>query len=112
MLDACSYYFDRTGRRITFEYSLVKGQNDSPEKAKELASLIRGMNCHVNLIPVNPIKERDYERADNSSIENFKKILESRQITVTVRRSMGRDIDAACGQLRRKYEEKNGMDFR
>ena len=112
VLDACRYYFDRTGRRITFEYSLVKGQNDSPEKAKELASLIRGMNCHVNLIPVNPIKERDYERADNSSIDNFKKILESRQITVTVRRSMGRDIDAACGQLRRKYEEKNGMDFR
>lgn len=112
VLDACRYYFDRTGRRITFEYSLVKGQNDSPEKAKELASLIRGMNCHVNLIPVNSIKERDYERADNSSIENFKKILESRQITVTVRRSMGRDIDAACGQLRRKYEEKNGMDFR
>ena len=112
VLDACRYYFDRTGRRITFEYSLVKGQNDSPEKAKELASLIRGMNCHVNLIPVNPIKERDYERTDNSSIDNFKKILESRQITVTVRRSMGRDIDAACGQLRRKYEEKNGMDFR
>ena len=112
VLDACRYYFDKTGRRITFEYSLVKGQNDSPEKARELASLIKGMNCHVNLIPVNPIKERSYERADNTSIENFKKVLESRQITVTVRRSMGRDIDAACGQLRRKYEEQGGMDFK
>ena len=112
VLDACRYYFDKTGRRITFEYSLVKGQNDSPEKARELASLIKGMNCHVNLIPVNPIKERSFERADNTSIENFKKVLESRQITVTVRRSMGRDIDAACGQLRRKYEEQGGMDFK
>ena len=112
VLDACKYYFDKTGRRITFEYSLVKGQNDSPEKARELASLIKGMNCHVNLIPVNPIKERSYERADNTSIEKFKKVLESRQITVTVRRSMGRDIDAACGQLRRKYEEQGGMDFK
>lgn len=112
VLDACRYYFDKTGRRITFEYSLVKGQNDSPEKARELAVLIKGMNCHVNLIPVNPIKERSYERADNMSIENFKKVLESRQITVTVRRSMGRDIDAACGQLRRKYEEQGGMDFK
>lgn len=108
VLDACRYYFDRTGRRITFEYSLVKGQNDSPDNARELASLIKGMNCHVNLIPVNPIKERTYERADNSSIESFKKVLENRQITVTVRRSMGRDIDAACGQLRRKYEEQTG----
>ena len=112
MLDACRYYFDKTGRRITFEYSLVKGQNDSPEKARELAALIKGMNCHVNLIPVNPIKERSFERADNTSIENFRKVLESRQITVTVRRSMGRDIDAACGQLRRKYEEQGGMDFK
>ena len=112
VLDACRYYFDKTGRRITFEYSLVKGQNDSPEKARELAALIKGMNCHVNLIPVNPIKERSFERADNTSIENFRKVLESRQITVTVRRSMGRDIDAACGQLRRKYEEQGGMDFK
>lgn len=110
VLDACDYYFDRTGRRITFEYSLVKGQNDSPEKARELARLIRERNCHVNLIPVNPIKERDYERADNSAIENFKNILERNQITATVRRSMGRDIDAACGQLRRKYEEENKTD--
>lgn len=107
VLEACDYYFEKTGRRITFEYSLVKGQNDSPEKARELAHLIRGRNCHVNLIPVNPIKERDYERADNSAIETFKNILERNQITATVRRSMGRDIDAACGQLRRKYEEES-----
>ncbi len=110
VLDACDYYFGKTGRRITFEYSLVKGQNDSPEKARELAHLIRGRNCHVNLIPVNPIKERDYERADNGAIETFKNILERNQITATVRRSMGRDIDAACGQLRRKYEEESKAD--
>ena len=110
VLEACRYYFKETGRRITFENSLVKGQNDSTEKAKELAHLIKGRNCHVNLIPVNPIKERSYERADNASIENFKNVLERNQITATVRRSMGRDIDAACGQLRRKYEEENRMD--
>lgn len=107
VLDACDYYFEKTGRRITFEYSLVKGQNDGEDNAKELAHLIRGRNCHVNLIPVNPIKERSYERAENGAIERFKNILERNQITATVRRSMGRDIDAACGQLRRKYEEQN-----
>lgn len=110
VLDACDYYFEKTGRRITFEYSLVKGQNDGEDNAKELAHLIRGRNCHVNLIPVNPIKERSYERAENGAIERFKNILERNQITATVRRSMGRDIDAACGQLRRKYEEQNNED--
>lgn len=104
-LEACDYYFEKTGRRITFEYSLVKGQNDGSRQAEELAALLHGRNCHVNLIPVNPIKERQYERSDSSSVENFRSILERRGVTATVRRSMGRDIDAACGQLRRKYEE-------
>lgn len=105
VLSACDYYFKKTGRRITFEYSLVKGQNDGSRQAERLARLLHGRNCHVNLIPVNPIKEREYERSDSSRIEHFKEILEQRGVTATVRRSMGRDIDAACGQLRRKYEE-------
>ncbi len=109
-LDACDYYFEKTGRRVTFEYSLVMGENDSPEQADRLSGLIKGKNCHVNLIPVNPIKEREYCRSSEDSVEKFKYILEKNQINVTIRRSMGRDIDAACGQLRRKYEEaKNSL---
>lgn len=100
---ACKEYFRKTGRRITFEYSLVKGKNDTVEQALKLAKLLKGMNCHVNLIPVNPINERDFEKSDNDSIEKFKLILEKKSINGTIRRSVGSDIDAACGQLRRKY---------
>lgn len=103
ILDACKRYFDITGRRISFEYSLVKGQNDSKEDALELAELLKGQNCHVNLIPVNSIEERNFEKGDNNSIQNFKLVLEKNSINVTIRRSVGSDIDAACGQLRRKY---------
>ena len=103
VVDACRYYFAQTGRRVTFEYSLVGGVNDTDEDAAELSQLIRGMNCHVNLIPVNPIKERDYVQADTESIQAFKAKLEKNGINVTVRREMGRDIDGACGQLRRKH---------
>lgn len=101
-IDACKNYFSKTGRRVTFEYSLVKGQNDTPENAKSLALLLKGMNCHVNLIPINPINERNFEKSDNDSIEKFKLLLEKNSINVTIRRSVGSDIDAACGQLRRK----------
>lgn len=103
ILEACRYYYDKTSRRITFEYSLVKGVNDNKEQAMELVKLLRGMNCHVNLIPVNPIKERDYTQSDLSFIQNFKNILEKNRINVTIRREMGADIDAACGQLRKSY---------
>lgn len=103
VIDACKYYFDTTGRRITFEYSLVKGQNDNTEQAGKLAKLLKGINCHVNLIPVNPISEREYKRSDENSVEKFKLALEKKSINVTIRRSVGSDIDAACGQLRRKY---------
>ena len=103
ILDACKRYFDIKGRRISFEYSLVKGQNDSKEDALELAELLKGQNCHVNLIPVNSIEERNFEKGDNNSIQNFKLVLEKNSINVTIRRSVGSDIDAACGQLRRKY---------
>lgn len=100
---ACRYYFDKTGRRVTFEYSMVKGVNDSLQHADRLAKLLAGMNCHVNLIPINTIEEREYEKSDESSIEKFKLLLEKKSINGTIRRSVGSDIDAACGQLRRKY---------
>ena len=103
VIDACKYYFEKTKRRVTFEYSLVGGVNDTDQDATELASLIKGMNCHINLIPVNPIKERDYVQSDTRVIEAFKNKLEKYGITVTIRREMGRDIDGACGQLRKKY---------
>ena len=106
VLSACRYYFQKTGRRLTFEYSLVGGENDSQEDAEELARLIKGLNCHVNLIPVNPIKERNYVQSDKKVIENFQNKLEKYQINVTIRREMGRDIDGACGQLRKRYLDK------
>jgi len=107
VLEACDYYYEKTSRRITYEYSLVKGVNDSTECALELAKRIRGKNCHVNLIPVNPIKERDFQKSKNDSIQNFKNILEKNRITCTIRREMGSDINAACGQLRRSYTTRN-----
>lgn len=103
LMEACAYYFEQTGRRITFEYSLVKGVNDTNEDALQLAGLIKGLNCHVNLIPVNPIKERDYVQSERRAVEAFRNRLEKSGIQVTVRREMGRDIDGACGQLRRRY---------
>lgn len=107
IMEACKYYIEKTGRRVTFEYSLVKGENDSLEYADLLTHLIRHLNCHVNLIPVNPIKERDFKQTDTSNIKKFKNRLEKNGINVTIRREMGRDIDGACGQLRRRYSEKN-----
>ena len=105
VIDACKYYFSKTGRRVTFEYSLVAGVNDTKEDAEELSRLIHGMNCHVNLIPVNPIKERNYKQPDHTATEKFKIELEKNAINVTIRREMGRDIDGACGQLRKRYTE-------
>lgn len=107
VIDACQYYFEKTGRRITFEYSLVGGVNDKKEDADELAALIKPLNCHVNLIPVNPIKERDYVQSQKKVIDNFKNKLEKCGINVTIRREMGRDINGACGQLRKSYMEKS-----
>ena len=106
VLDAFKDYYDLTGRRLTFEYSLVEGVNDEEEHAKELANLIKGLNCHVNLIPVNPIKERNFKKSENKKIQNFKNILEKYRINVTIRREMGADINAACGQLRKSYIDK------
>ena len=103
ILEACDYYFEKTGRRITFEYSLVSGINDGKEDAKSLSKLLKGRQCHVNLIPVNEIKENTLKRPSKKTIEEFEKIVNENGIEVTVRREMGNDINAACGQLRRNF---------
>ena len=102
ILAACHQYFVKTGRRLTFEYSLVSGVNDNLDEAKALVNLIKDQQAHVNLIPVNPIKERDFKQSMPQSVMEFKKILEKNRVNVTIRREMGADINAACGQLRRK----------
>lgn len=104
LMEACRDYTRRTRRRITFEYSLVRDVNDGPEQAEELADLLHGMLAHVNLIPVNPVTEREFRGSEPERVDRFRSILERRKIEVTVRREMGRDIDAACGQLRRRFE--------
>lgn len=103
LMDVCQYYFEQTGRRITFEYSLVGGVNDAKQDAQELIRLAKPINCHINLIPVNPIKERAFIQSDGERIQSFKNKLEKNGINVTIRREMGRDIDGACGQLRRRH---------
>lgn len=108
VLDACSYYFQKTGRRLTLEYSLVAGVNDSEEDAKTLSKIAFPLHAHVNLIPVNPVTERNFVQPKEKIIDNFKKNLEKYGINATLRREMGRDIDGACGQLRRKYILQNG----
>lgn len=102
LMEACAYYFEKTGRRITFEYSLVKGVNDAGEDAEILSALVGKLNCHVNLIPVNPVSERNFVQPDTKNVTAFKNKLEKNGINVTIRREMGRDIDGACGQLRRR----------
>lgn len=106
LMEACAYYYEQTGRRLTFEYSLVGGVNDTNEDAEGLSRLAGPLNCHVNLIPVNPIKERDYVQSEAGRIQAFKNKLEKNKINCTIRREMGRDIDGACGQLRRRHMEQ------
>lgn len=108
VLKACTDYYRQTGRRVTFEYSLVKDVNDNLEEAKELAGLLKNMHGHVNLIPVNPIEERDYRQSNRKAIMDFKNYLENNGINVTIRREMGRDINGACGQLRKSYLAEEG----
>ena len=103
VLDACHYYYEQTGRRVTFEYSLVGGVNDTKQDAEELTKLIGKFPCHVNLIPVNPIKERDFVQPNKQECQAFRNKLEKNGINATIRREMGRDIDGACGQLRKSY---------
>ncbi|TSA27484.1 23S rRNA (adenine(2503)-C(2))-methyltransferase RlmN [bacterium] len=103
ILDACTYYIKKTHRRITFEYALINGLNDSADNARELAKLLKGMLCHVNLIPMNPIMESELQPSSKKNISQFYHILVSKRINVTIRRELGQDINAACGQLRRDY---------
>jgi len=103
IIEACKYYINKTNRRITFEYALINRLNDKNEHAKELSNLLKGLLCHVNLIPVNEVTESGFVRSTSESINNFRKILEHNGIETTVRREMGSDINAACGQLRRSY---------
>ena len=105
---ACRYYFEEKGRRVTFEYSLIKGVNDSLRDAKELAALAGSISAHINLIPVNPVRERDYEQPDLSAVQAFRAKLEKHGINVSIRRVLGRDIDGACGQLRHRHIEISG----
>ncbi len=103
VLSACQYYFEQTGRRVTLEYSLAAGENDRQADAEALARLAKPLCCHINLIPINPVKERNFRQSDKKIVTNFKNKLEKYGINVTIRREMGRDIDGACGQLRRSY---------
>jgi len=106
LLEVCSYYISKTNRRITFEYALVKGFNDTKENAVELSKILKGMLCHVNLIPINEINESELKKSNMDDINKFKEVLIKHGIETTIRREMGLDINAACGQLRRSYLEK------
>lgn len=107
LISACKIYTESTKRRITFEYAMISGENDSEQDARELASLLRGMLCHVNLIPVNTVQGNGYKKSSRVQIEKFKNIMESRGIETTVRRELGSDINAACGQLRKNRLDSN-----
>lgn len=108
LLKACRYYAGRTGRRISFEYAMIDGVNDSDGCAKELVARLKGMLCHVNLIPVNPVREAGYQKSGRERQQAFIRILERAGITATVRRTLGADINASCGQLRRKHLKEGG----
>ena len=101
LISACKIYTERTKRRISFEYAMISGENDSEQDAKELAGLLKGMLCHVNLIPVNIVQGNGYKKSSRIQIDKFKNIMESRGIETTVRRELGSDINSACGQLRK-----------
>ena len=108
LLLSCRNYIEKTGRRVVFEYALVQGINDQPEHAIELAGKLRGMQCHVNLIPLNPVEERQLRGVTRRQAAKFLVLLEELHISVTLRREMGADISGACGQLRRRYLLKEG----
>lgn len=109
LMDACRFYFDRTGRQVTFEYSLIRDINDSRRDAQALAALARPLGAHINLIPVNPVRERGYEHPDDRSVRAFKKELEKNGVHASIRRVLGRDIDGACGQLRHRHLEEAAL---
>ena len=109
LLDACRRYYAATGRRIHFEYAMIDGVNDSPENAKELLRRLKGLPAHVNMIPLNHVEESPLKPSSRSAVAAFQKILEDGGVTATVRRTLGGDIDASCGQLRRKYNKEHSQ---
>lgn len=106
LMKACKYYIEKTNKRISFEYALAKDNNDNLQDAKELVALLKGMLCHVNLIPINKIEDGKYSKSSNENIIKFRDYLNDHGIAATIRRELGSDIDAACGQLRKKEVEK------
>ena len=106
LLAACRRYYDATGRRIHFEYAMIDGVNDSPENARELLRLLKGLGAHVNLIPLNHVEESPLKPSSREAVARFQKTLEDGGVTATVRRTLGGDIDASCGQLRRKFQKE------
>ena len=106
LIPACRKYYEKTGRRISFEYAMIKDTNDTQEDAAQLARLLRGLPCHINLIPLNNVEESPLKPSTRQSVMNFQKYLEEHGVPTTVRRTLGSDIDASCGQLRRKHEKK------
>ena len=110
IIEACKYYDNKNNRRITMEYTLIEGINDRKKDSDELIRILKGINCHVNLIPLNPIEEFEQKKSSDMNIEKFKTRLDKANIPVTIRREMGGDINASCGQLRRKYT--NNKDFK
>lgn len=107
LLAACKRYFEKTGRRISFEYAMIRGVNDTPEMAKTLISKLRGIASHVNLIPLNEVAESPLKPSTPEAVRRFQETLEAHGIPATVRRTLGGDINASCGQLRRKYEQES-----
>ena len=110
LIKACKDYAANTKRRISFEYSIINNVNDTPEHARELALLLKGMLCHINLIPVNNVEENDFKKPSKEKINRFIKVLEENKLTATVRRELGSDINASCGQLRRKMSETEELE--
>jgi 23S rRNA (adenine2503-C2)-methyltransferase len=108
IVEACDYYTKKTGRRVTYEYILIDGFNDTMDDLIELTNLLKGHNCHVNLIPLNPIEEYGGKAPSQEKIDQFYKTLERNQINTTIRRELGKDINAACGQLRNQHIKKQG----
>ena len=107
LIDACRRYYEATSRRISFEYAMIGGVNDSRENAKELIRRMKGLPCHFNLIPLNHVEESPLQPSSREAVARFQKLLEDGGVTATVRRTLGGDIDASCGQLRRKYQKEN-----
>ena len=107
LLEACRRYFDATGRRIHFEYAMIDGVNDREEDAREILRWLKGLPAHFNLIPLNHVEESPWKPSTKAAVARFQKLLEDGGITATVRRTLGSDIDASCGQLRRKYNKEN-----